>query len=162
MIAQALDWLALDPKLYLLALFCGMGNFTLPIARLVDSVVGVEGVAELVAQGRYNASLNRLTNVEFYQVDLEFDIDCQPWTKMGFNKILLDPAPAGAIGVMPRIIKFKPERVVYISCNPTTLVKDSKQLLTAGYQLMSVRMLDMFPHTSHLESMALFYRDPSK
>lgn len=81
---------------------------------------------------------------------------------MGFNKILLDPACAGAMGVMPHIIKFKPEWVVYISCNPTTLVKDSQQLLTAGYQLMSVRMLDMFPHTSHLESMALFCRDLSE
>jgi len=162
MVAQALDWLALEPQDRVLDLFCGMGNFTLPIARHVNAVVGVEGVAELVAQGRFNASLNQLTNVEFYQADLEFDIDCQPWAKMGFNKILLDPARAGAMGVMPHIIKFKPERVVYISCNPTTLVKDSQQLLTAGYQLMSVRMLDMFPHTSHLESIALFCRDLSK
>ncbi|WP_334473365.1 23S rRNA (uracil(1939)-C(5))-methyltransferase RlmD [Arsenophonus sp. PmNCSU2021_1] len=156
MVAQALDWLALEPQDRVLDLFCGMGNFTLPIARHVNAVVGVEGVAELVAQGRFNASLNQLTNV------VEFDIDCQLWAKMGFNKILLDPARAGAMGVMPHIIKFKPERVVYISCNPTTLVKDSQQLLTAGYQLMSVRMLDMFPHTSHLESMALFCRDLSK
>ncbi|HGJ5866789.1 23S rRNA (uracil(1939)-C(5))-methyltransferase RlmD [Arsenophonus nasoniae] len=162
MVAQALDWLALEPKDRVLDLFCGMGNFTLPIACHVHSVVGVEGVTELVAQGRYNASLNRLTNAEFYQADLELAIDCQPWAKMGFNKILLNPARAGAIGVMSHIIKLKPERVVYISCNPTTLVKDSKQLLTAGYQLMSVRMLDMFPHTSHLESMALFCRDSSK
>ncbi|CAA2930322.1 23S rRNA (uracil(1939)-C(5))-methyltransferase RlmD [Arsenophonus endosymbiont of Bemisia tabaci Q2] len=162
MVAQALDWLALEPQDRVLDLFSGMGNFTLPIAGHVNAAVGVEGVAELVVQGRFNASLNQLTNVEFYQSDLELNIDCQPWAKMGFNKILLDPARAGAMGVMPHITKFKPQRVVYISCNPTTLVKDSQQLLTAGYQLMSVRMLDMFPHTSHLESMALFCRDLSK
>lgn len=162
MVAKALDWLALEPQDRVLDLFCGMGNFTLPIARHVNAVVGVEGIAELVAQGRFNASLNQLAHVEFYQADLEVDIDCQPWAKMGFNKILLYPARAGVIGVMPYIIKFKPERVVYISCNPMTLVKDSQQLLTAGYQLMSVRMLDMFPHTSHLASMALFCRDLSK
>lgn len=78
MVAQALDWLALEPQDRVLDLFCSMGNFTLPIARYVNAVVGVEGVAELVAQGRFNASVNQLTNVEFYQADLEFDIDCQP------------------------------------------------------------------------------------
>ena len=100
-----------------------MGNFTLPIACRVHFVVGVEGVAKLVEQGRYNACLNRLTNVEFYQADLEQDIDCKPWAKMDFNKILLDPARVGATGVMSHIIKLKPELVFYISCNPKTLSK---------------------------------------
>ncbi|MBD2793838.1 23S rRNA (uracil(1939)-C(5))-methyltransferase RlmD [Xenorhabdus szentirmaii] len=158
MVSQALAWLDLQPTDRVLDLFCGMGNFTLPIAAKVQSVVGVEGVAALVASGQYNAQLNELMNVDFFHENLESDIHRQPWAALGFNKVLLDPARAGAAGVMPHIVKLAPEKVVYVSCNPTTLARDSKALLEAGYHLVSVRMLDMFPHTSHLESMALFIR----
>ncbi|MDR0219601.1 MAG: 23S rRNA (uracil(1939)-C(5))-methyltransferase RlmD [Enterobacteriaceae bacterium] len=160
MVAQALAWLDLQPEDSVLDLFCGMGNFTLPIAAKVQAVVGVEGVAALVASGQYNARLNGFNNVSFFHENLESDIHRQPWAAQGFNKVLLDPARAGAAGVMSHIVKLAPENVVYVSCNPTTLARDSKVLLEAGYHLVSVRMLDMFPHTSHLESMALFRREP--
>ncbi|PHM70142.1 23S rRNA (uracil(1939)-C(5))-methyltransferase RlmD [Xenorhabdus sp. KJ12.1] len=160
MVAQALLWLDLQPEDRVLDLFCGMGNFTLPIAARVQAVVGVEGVAALVASGQYNARLNGLSNVSFFHENLESDIHQQPWAAQGFNKVLLDPARAGAAGVMSHIVKLAPEKVVYVSCNPTTLARDSKVLLEAGYHLVSVRMLDMFPHTGHLESMALFSREP--
>ncbi|WP_237385700.1 23S rRNA (uracil(1939)-C(5))-methyltransferase RlmD [Xenorhabdus sp. Sc-CR9] len=156
MVAQALAWLDLQPTDRVLDLFCGMGNFTLPMATKVQAVVGVEGVAALVSSGQYNAQLNELNNVDFFHENLESDIHQQPWAALGFNKVLLDPARAGAAGVMSHIVKLAPEKVVYVSCNPTTLARDSKVMLEAGYQLVSVRMLDMFPHTGHLESMALF------
>ncbi|MER2470924.1 23S rRNA (uracil(1939)-C(5))-methyltransferase RlmD [Photorhabdus laumondii] len=158
MVAQAIEWLDLQPNDNVLDLFCGMGNFTLPIGRIVQSVVGVEGVATLVANGQYNAKINNLDNISFCHENLEADIHHQPWAKLGFNKVLLDPARAGAVGVMSHIVELVPEKVVYVSCNPTTLARDSKILLEAGYQIISVRMLDMFPHTGHLESMALFSR----
>ncbi|WP_445496941.1 23S rRNA (uracil(1939)-C(5))-methyltransferase RlmD [Photorhabdus sp. SF281] len=158
MVAQAIAWLDLQPNDRVLDLFCGMGNFTLPIGRIVQAVVGVEGVATLVANGQYNARLNNLDNLSFFHENLEADIHRQPWAKLGFNKVLLDPARAGAAGVMSHIVELAPEKVVYVSCNPTTLARDSKILLEAGYHIISVRMLDMFPHTGHLESMALFSR----
>ncbi|MFE8150431.1 23S rRNA (uracil(1939)-C(5))-methyltransferase RlmD [Brenneria goodwinii] len=159
MINQALSWLDVQPQDRILDLFCGMGNFTLPLAQRAASVVGVEGVVALVDKGRENARRNALSNVTFFHQNLEDDITRQPWAAQGFDKILLDPARAGAAGVMPQIVKLSPRRVVYVSCNPTTLARDSKILLDAGYRLSNVTMLDMFPHTGHLESMALFVRD---
>lgn len=156
MVAKAIAWLDLHPQDRVLDLFCGMGNFTLPVGKFVLNVVGVEGVAALVRQAEYNADLNNLKNVTFFQHNLEEDVSRQPWAAQGFNKVLLDPARAGAAGVMPHITKLAPERVVYVSCNPTTLARDSQTLLSAGYHLERVAMLDMFPHTRHLESMVLF------
>ncbi|ATA19354.1 23S rRNA m(5)U-1939 methyltransferase [Gibbsiella quercinecans] len=156
MVAQAMAWLDIQPTDRVLDLFCGMGNFTLPLARRARAVVGIEGVATLVANGQYNAHQNSLENVAFFHENLEADIEQQPWAAQGFDKVMLDPARAGAAGVMSHIVKLAPERVVYVSCNPATLARDSKVLLDAGYRLARVRMLDMFPHTGHLESMALF------
>ncbi|MEI2604018.1 23S rRNA (uracil(1939)-C(5))-methyltransferase RlmD [Erwinia aphidicola] len=158
MVARALEWLELKADDRVLDLFCGMGNFSLPMGKLAENVAGVEGVAALVAKGAYNAELNNLHNVSFWQHNLEEDVSRQPWAAQGFNKVLLDPARAGAAGVMAHIIKLAPQRVVYVSCNPTTLARDSQALLTSGYQLERVTMLDMFPHTGHLESMVLFSR----
>lgn len=156
MVATALDWLDIQPDDRVLDLFCGMGNFTLPLAKRAHSVVGVEGVAALVEKGRDNAIHNGLQNVTFFHENLEEDVTQQPWAAHGFDKILLDPARAGAPGVMQHIIKLAPKRVVYVSCNPATLARDSEALLAAGYQIQRLAMLDMFPHTGHLESMALF------
>ncbi|TBL73107.1 23S rRNA (uracil(1939)-C(5))-methyltransferase RlmD [Obesumbacterium proteus] len=156
MVAQALEWLEVESTDRVLDLFCGMGNFTLPLAKRAKQVVGVEGVATLVANGLYNAQINALNNVEFFQHNLEDDVTRQPWAKLGFDKVLLDPARAGAAGVMDHIVKLAPQKVVYVSCNPTTLARDSQILIAAGYRMERVRMLDMFPHTGHLESMALF------
>jgi len=156
MVAQAIAWLDLRQEDRVIDLFCGMGNFTIPVGKFVQNAVGVEGVAALVRQAAYNAQLNNLKNVRFFQHNLEEDVARQPWAAQGFNKVLLDPARAGAAGVMAHVVKLAPERVVYVSCNPTTLARDSQTLLSAGYHLERVAMLDMFPHTRHLESMVLF------
>ncbi|EOY5093315.1 23S rRNA (uracil(1939)-C(5))-methyltransferase RlmD [Citrobacter amalonaticus] len=156
MVASALEWLDVQPGDRVLDLFCGMGNFTLPMATRAASVVGVEGVPALVEKGRENAQQNGLHNVTFFHENLEEDVTRQPWAKNGFDKILLDPARAGAAGVMQHIIKLQPGRIVYVSCNPATLARDSEALLRAGYQIQRLAMLDMFPHTGHLESMVLF------
>ncbi|QLR44416.1 23S rRNA (uracil(1939)-C(5))-methyltransferase RlmD [Enterobacter sp. RHBSTW-00994] len=156
MIENALAWLDIQPTDRVLDLFCGMGNFTLPLAMKASSVVGVEGVEALVAKGQENAQQNALRNVTFFHQNLEEDVTQQPWAKQGFDKILLDPARAGAPGVMQHIIKLAPKRVVYVSCNPATLARDSEALIDAGYQIQRLAMLDMFPHTGHLESMVLF------
>ncbi|EKT64992.1 23S rRNA (uracil(1939)-C(5))-methyltransferase RlmD [Providencia burhodogranariea] len=156
MVVQVLEWLDINAQDRVLDLFCGMGNFTLPIARHAKAVVGVEGVENLVKQAQNNAKRNSIVNATFYNENLEMQIHTQPWATEGFNKVLLDPARAGAAGVMEHLIKLMPEKIVYVSCNPTTLARDSKVLLDAGYKLIQLRMLDMFPHTSHLESMALY------
>ncbi|WP_325080347.1 23S rRNA (uracil(1939)-C(5))-methyltransferase RlmD [Klebsiella aerogenes] len=159
MVRTALAWLDIQPQDRVLDLFCGMGNFTLPLAKAAASVVGVEGVPALVAKGRENAALNGLQNVTFFHENLEEDVTRQAWAKHGFDKILLDPARAGAPGVMAHIIKLAPRRVVYVSCNPATLARDSEALLQAGYCIQRLAMLDMFPHTGHLESIVLFERE---
>lgn len=156
MVETALTWLDVQPEDRVLDLFCGMGNFTLPLAKRAASVVGVEGVPALVEKGQYNAEQNRLHNVTFFHENLEEDVTRQAWAKNGFDKILLDPARAGAPGVMQHIVKLAPSRVVYVSCNPATLARDSEVLIAAGYQIQRLAMLDMFPHTGHLESMVLF------
>lgn len=109
-----------------------------------------------MVKGQENALQNGLQNVTFFHQNLEEDVTQQPWAKQGFDKILLDPARAGAQGVMAHIIKLAPKRVVYVSCNPATLARDSEALIRAGYQIQRLAMLDMFPHTGHLESMVLF------
>lgn len=156
MVRTALEWLDIQPEDRVLDLFCGMGNFTLPLAKRAAQVVGVEGVPALVEKGRENAALNGLHNVTFFHENLEEDVTRQAWAKHGFDKVLLDPARAGAPGVMLHIIKLAPRRVVYVSCNPATLARDSDVLLQAGYTIQRLAMLDMFPHTGHLESMVLF------
>ncbi|WP_312629811.1 23S rRNA (uracil(1939)-C(5))-methyltransferase RlmD [Scandinavium sp.] len=156
MVTTALAWLDVQPEDRVLDLFCGMGNFTLPLAKRAASVVGVEGVPALVEKGQQNAQHNALHNVTFFHENLEEDVTLQAWAKNGFDKILLDPARAGAPGVMQHIVKLAPRRVVYVSCNPATLARDSEVLLAAGYQIQRLAMLDMFPHTGHLESMVLF------
>jgi 23S rRNA (uracil1939-C5)-methyltransferase len=115
-------------------------------------------VPALVEKGRENARRNALHNVTFFHENLAEDVTAQPWAKQGFSKVLLDPARAGAAGAMAQIGKLRPGRVVYVSCNPATLARDSEALTGAGYQLSRLVMLDMFPHTGHLESMALFER----
>ena len=112
----------------------------------------------MVQQATSNATLNQLSNTEFYQANLEEELSSQPWAKERFDKILLDPARAGASGIVDQISGLGAKRVVYVSCNPATLARDSESLEKQGYQLAKLGMLDMFPHTSHLESMALFIK----
>jgi len=157
MVEQAINWLALDECDDVLDLFCGLGNFTLPIARIAKQVVGIEGVQTMVDRADKNAQLNNIENASFHQADLNAQkiMRCD-WARQSFNKVLLDPSRAGAFECMNFIISLKPTHIVYVSCDPVTLARDSKQLLDAGYHLDKLGLLDMFPQTSHIESMALF------
>lgn len=159
MVSQALQWLALEKTDRVLDLFCGLGNFTLPIARQVESVVGIEGIQKMVDRATANAQLNNLHNVKFYQADLSAEnVKQQDWAKRSFNKVLLDPARAGALDCLAFIAQKKPSHIVYVSCDPLTLARDSQVLLDKGYKLDKLGLLDMFPQTAHMESMALFTR----
>lgn len=158
MVAQALEWLSLQASDRVLDLFCGLGNFSLPLAKVVSEVVGVEGVDAMVIRARDNAVQNGCENATFYQANLDASFVDQAWASKPFNKVLLDPARAGAAGVMSHIIELQPSHVVYVACDPATLSRDAQILLQHGYQLQRVGMLDMFPQTGHLESMALFVK----
>lgn len=159
MVAQAIDWLALNESDNVLDLFCGLGNFTLPIAKKVKHVVGIEGIQKMVSRGSSNAQHCGLDNVQFYQADLS-DLNelTAPWAQQTYHKVLLDPARAGAAECMAFIVSKKPTHIVYVSCDPVTLARDSQQLLENGYQLEKLGLIDMFPQTAHMESMALFTR----
>ncbi|MGI2130901.1 23S rRNA (uracil(1939)-C(5))-methyltransferase RlmD [Shewanella baltica] len=155
MVAQAMDWLAPAPDERILDLFCGMGNFSLPLAKMGADVIGVEGVAEMVIQARVNAKANNLDKLTFYHGDLSADLSLEPW--MGkIDKLLLDPARAGAFESLQWLKKMKPRKVVYVSCNPASLARDSAVLLERGYRLQQLGLIDMFPQTHHIEAMALF------
>lgn len=155
MVAQAMDWLAPAPGERILDLFCGMGNFSLPLAKMGADVIGVEGVAEMVTQARVNAKANNLDKLTFYHGDLSADLSLEPW--MGkIDKLLLDPARAGAFESLQWLKKMKPRKVVYVSCNPASLARDSAVLLERGYRLQRLGLIDMFPQTHHIEAMALF------
>jgi len=157
MVAQAIDWLALTASDRVLDLFCGLGNFSLPIAKLTEQVVAVEGVQKMVDRGTDNALQAGLSNVQFYQADLSDLNSLQAdWAQGSYQKVLLDPARAGAAECMSFIINKQPTHIVYVSCDPVTLARDSEQLLNGGYQLSKLSLIDMFPQTAHMESMALF------
>ncbi len=156
MVDQALTWLDPQADERVLDLFCGLGNFSLPLASKVKQVVGVEGVDDMVERASQNANVNGVDNARFYQANLDDDFSEQPWASEPFDKVLLDPARAGAAGAMTHIVNLAPKKVVYVSCNPATLARDSEILLQNGYQLTKLGTMDMFPHTGHTESMALF------
>lgn len=159
MIDRAIEMLELTPQDRVLDLFCGLGNFTLPLARRCREVVGVEGEAKLVERARANAAENQLGNVQFHAADLAGDLEHSPWWKQGFDKVLLDPPRSGAQETLAHIAKMKVGRIVYVSCNPSTLARDAGILVNEyGYKLVQAGVMDMFPHTAHVESIALFVK----
>lgn len=156
MVAQALSLLELNSEDSVLDLFCGIGNFSLPLARHAKSVVGVEGDDTAVSMARYNALQNNLKNCDFISANLFEKLEEFQFTKQGFNKILIDPPRTGAIEIMPYLAKWRPTKLLYISCNPSTLARDAKELAAIGYTVTCAGVMDMFPHTKHVEAMALF------
>lgn len=159
MIDHALSLLDVQPDESVLDLFCGLGNFTLPLARQAKSVVGVEGDHALVARAKRNAERNGITNAEFFMADLAENQRDAPWAKRHYDRILLDPARAGA----DKLIEWFPfkqvKRVVYVSCHPASLARDAGMLVRDhGYKLKAAGVMDMFPHTAHVESIAVFER----
>ena len=160
MVGTALRLLDPQPEEEILDLFCGLGNFTLPLARLAKRVTGVEGSADLVTRARENSQLNGITNTDFFTFDLVGDSRQAPWSQRRYAKVLIDPPRTGAFEVMALLPKLAPSRVVYVSCNPATLARDAGALVHRhGYRLVNAGVLDMFPHTTHVESIALFERN---
>ncbi len=159
MIPHALALLDPQPDESVLDLFCGLGNFTLPLARKAREVVGVEGVEGLVQRARENAARNGISNAEFHVANLAQDVSQLPWLKQHYDKILVDPPRSGAIEVLHQLASFTPKRLVYVSCNVATLSRDAGALVHKyGYRLVKAGVMDMFPHTAHVESIALFVR----
>ena len=157
MIALALELLDAQPDERVLDLFCGLGNFTLPLARTVHEVVGVEGDAGLVARAKENADRNGLGNAQFFAADLTQDQRSTPWMRQGFDKLLLDPPRSGAIEVLQQLPLKQFKRIVYVSCHPGSLARDAGYLVNEqGFTLVSAGAMDMFPHTAHVESIAVF------
>lgn len=159
MVLRALELLDPQPHDRVLDLFCGLGNFTLPLARHVAEIAGVEGEHDLVARAAGNAAHNGLTNARFHVANLFEDQRDSQWARVPWNKLLLDPPRAGA----DRVLQYLPHKetacIVYVSCHPATLARDAGILASRhGFNLKAAGVMDMFPHTTHVESIALFER----
>ena len=163
LVARAVELLQLDANARVLDLYCGLGNFTLALARHARSVVGVEGDAALVERARTNACRNGLTNVAFHHGDLGQAPALQaPWLAPPYTHVLLDPPRLGAFPVLAAIAALAPQRLLYVSCHPGSLARDLGVLVHEhGFELLAAGVVDMFPHTTHVESLALLGRHRS-
>ena len=157
MVPRAVELLQLSGDEHVLDLFCGLGNFTLPIARHAAQVTGVEGDDIMVARARQTAQANNISNTSYYSCNLMGDLKDEPWLKQQYDCILLDPPRSGAKEVIEYFGKLKAKRIVYVSCHPATLARDADSLVNQhGYKLLGAGIMDMFPHTAHVESIAVF------
>ncbi len=160
MVALAVDLLAASAGDTVLDLFCGLGNFTLPLARGAGRVIGVEADPRLIDGARANAARNGIANAEFRRLDLFDETAVAAFLReTAFDRLLLDPPRSGAVEVLKHLPADGPRRIVYVSCNPATLARDAEYLVNAaGWRLSAAGVMDMFPHTSHVESIAVFDR----
>ncbi|QTH70998.1 23S rRNA (uracil(1939)-C(5))-methyltransferase RlmD [Pseudoalteromonas xiamenensis] len=158
MIEQALSWLNLSSNDLVLDLFSGIGNFSLAAAKCANEVIGVEGVQSSVAMATQNAHTNSVANAEFHCADLTQNLANAPWFKSNANVLILDPSRVGAEEILKQLPLKQFDRVLYVSCDPVTLARDSAVILAAKFELTRVGLMNMFPHTGHIESMALFQR----
>ncbi|MDX1516370.1 MAG: 23S rRNA (uracil(1939)-C(5))-methyltransferase RlmD [Woeseiaceae bacterium] len=159
MVSAAIDHLAPGDDDRVLDLFCGIGNFSLPLATRAASVLGIEGVDTLVGRACHNARLNNIDNAEFACADLATLDGSERWLRSRWDGVLLDPARSGAAGVVRHMHLIDPARIVYVSCHPGTLARDAATLVHEhGFRLQAAGIIDMFPHTAHVESVAVFAR----
>jgi len=158
MVSATIDLLHVKSDESVLDLFCGLGNFTTAIARKAHQVTGIEGDAGLVDRARQNALNNHLDNIQFSVANLFEDIALQAWSNHDYDKLLLDPPRSGAQAIVENISRINPGRIVYVSCHPATLARDAGILVDSGYRLLQTGIMDMFPHTMHVESIAVFER----
>jgi len=161
LVSRAIELLDVQQEDRVLDLFCGVGNFTLPLARRSKRVIGVEGDQALVNRALHNKELNGLQEVDFYFGDLfKEDMSAQShgdWLEQKFDKILMDPPRSGAAEMVKRISQFDAKKIVYVSCGPATLARDAGTLVKEhGYRMTHAGVIDMFPHTAHVESIAVF------
>lgn len=156
MVSVAIGLLELQPTDRVLDLFCGLGNFSLPIAKHCQQVIGLEGSAHMIERAKMNARDNQISNADFACRNLEDWALSDPLVK-STNKILLDPPRTGALAIVKQMQILAPDLIVYVSCNPVTLARDAEVLITThGYTLEAAGVMDMFPHTAHVESIAVF------
>ncbi len=163
MIEQALDWLALDGSETVLDLFCGLGNFSLPIAQRANQVIGIEGSETMVNRAIHNARRNHITNTQFKFADLSQANALLDLISAPIDKVLIDPPRTGALEIVKQLPKINTIKcIVYVSCNPATFARDADFLVNqAGFRIVKAGIMDMFPQTSHVESMAVFQRKES-
>ena len=157
MVSRAIE--LLDPQVddRVLDLYCGIGNFSLPLAKRSGTVLGVEGEALLVSAAAENATLNNVRNATFRQADLNGIDGNEGWLKEGWDRVLLDPARSGAAEIVKHMDVIGAARIVYVSCHPGTLARDAGTLVNEhGYTCEAAGIIDMFPHTAHVESIAVF------
>lgn len=160
MVATALELLNPGPDDRVLELFCGIGNFSLPLARQCSHVLGVEGEQSLVGRAKGNAETNGISNCDFRVADLGKIDGSESWLADDWSGLLLDPARSGAMEVVRHIGRIDPSRIVYVSCHPATLARDLNMLVTEqGFQLEAAGIIDMFPHTAHVESIAVLSKN---
>jgi len=159
MVRNAVDYLDLEPADKVLDLFSGLGNFSLAMARHCDSVTAVEGSLPMVRKARHNAEINAIGNCEFFYADLYGDqLRDEPWLKQNYDKVLLDPPRSGAQAMIPYLKTMQAKTVVYVSCHPATLARDAAILVNElGYSLEKAGVMNMYPHTAHVESIAVFH-----
>jgi 23S rRNA (uracil1939-C5)-methyltransferase len=158
-VAAAMNLLECAPGDSVLDLFCGLGNFTLPLARRARRVLGVEGDASLLVKARANAARNGLGNADFTVENLFEPATFGTWSNESYDRVLLDPPRAGAVELLCLMGRWRPRRVVYISCHPGSLARDAGVLVRdQGFTLIAAGVMDMFPHTTHVESIAVFER----
>ena len=159
LVSRVVELLELDPASRVLDLYCGLGNFTLAVARRAAGVVGVEGDAGLVARAGENAAANGIGNAEFHSANLagaDVDVDAAAWARGPFSHVLLDPPRVGAREMLPTLARLAPRRLVYVSCHPGSLSRDLGELVhTHGFSLLAAGVADMFPQTAHVESLAV-------
>jgi len=160
MVAQALEFLDLQPQDQVLDLFCGLGNFTLPMALKCARVTGIEVDSVMVERARKSAVANDIHNTEYHAVDLTSPDTGYAWMQQEYDKILLDPPRSGAQEMAEFIGKFNASCIVYVSCQPSSLVRDAAIICGQGYRMTHLGIMDMFPQTAHVESMAVFQRKP--
>lgn len=160
MVAKAIEHLQVSKAHRVLDLYCGIGNFSLPLARVAGSVLAIEGEQMQVSRGRSNASKNGIENCEFRQADLAKIEGNEDWLKQDWDRVLLDPARSGAQEVIANMSSIQASRVVYVSCHPGTLARDAGLLVQEhDYHLEAAGIIDMFPHTGHVESIAVFQKN---
>lgn len=156
LVQRVLEQLAPQTTDTILDLFCGLGNFTIPLAQKCGQITGIEGSNTMVTRAQQNALHNSCNNTQFFAYDLTKELPAITWATNKYTKILLDPPRTGALEICQIIAKFAAAKIVYVSCNPATLARDAKEIVNQGYILEKVGIIDMFPQTHHMESLAVF------
>ncbi len=160
MVQQAISLLNPTKEDHILELFCGLGNFTVPFAKRAGSMTAIEGEKTLIQRAEENAQRLGVNNIEYHVANLQQETIQADWLDKNYNKIFLDPPRSGAIEILRQLPLHGVKQIVYVSCNPATLARDTEILVhQQGFKLKKTGIMDMFPHTAHVESIALFEKD---